>query len=476
MRTEISLGTALDTVAGFLGDGYPLSRRFLALLLLEGDPEIRDMVRAKDAPAIQAAEEASRQMSHLSKEPLEYHMALFRKHRASQIARRVVKQSNDPMRIRRFLDSLMMHPLSGGLFLLAVLYVGLYQFVGVFAAGTVVDFLEDVVFGKGVNPVATTFVTSFVRWTPIQDLLVGEYGVITLGLRYAAALILPIVTFFFIVFSILEDTGYLPRLAMLLDRIFKQIGLSGRAVIPMVLGFGCVTMATLVTRTLPTKRERLIATFLLSLAIPCSAQLGVVLAILTTHPKALLLWMGVLCLVFLLAGFVVSRMLPGERPSFYMELPPLRLPDISNVFMKTYSRVKWYFLEIMPLFLWVSVMIWAGQITGIFRVVVGWISVPLGWVGLPAETAPAFLFGFFRRDYGAAGLFDLNRKGLLDGRELLVSAVALTLFLPCVAQFLINIKERGLKTGLVLSGVVLLFSISVAFVLNFFVTKSGIVL
>ena len=140
--------------------------------------------------------------------------------------------------------------------------------------------------------------------------MVGEYGILTLGLRYAVALILPIVTFFFLVFSVIEDTGYLPRLAMLIDRTFKKIGLSGRAVIPMVLGFGCATMATLVTRTLPTKRERLIATMLLALAVPCSAQLGVILALLGGHPKAMVLWAGIIMMVFLFIGFLTARLLP----------------------------------------------------------------------------------------------------------------------------------------------------------------------
>ena len=120
------------------------------------------------------------------------------------------------------------------------------------------------------------FFTNYIPWQAVRDLFVGEYGMVTLGLRYAVALILPIVTTFFIVFAIIEDTGYLPRLALLIDRLFKKIGLSGRAVIPMVLGLGCDTMATMVTRTLPTKRERLIATILLALAVPCSAQLGVI--------------------------------------------------------------------------------------------------------------------------------------------------------------------------------------------------------
>ena len=200
----------------------------------------------------------------------------------------------------------------------------------------------------------------------IRELFVGEYGIITLGLRYAVGIILPIVATFFLFFSLLEDSGYFPRLALLVDRLFKKIGLTGRAVIPMVLGFGCDTMATMVTRTLETVRERIIATLLLALAIPCSAQLGVILALLSKAPGALLVWSVCLLLIFLVIGFLAARVVPGETPMFYMELPPMRLPQLSNVLTKTYTRMQWYFMEILPLFILASVLLWLGKITGFF--------------------------------------------------------------------------------------------------------------
>ena len=197
----------------------------------------------------------------------------------------------------------MMNPLTGAPILLFVLYYGLYKFVGSFGSGFLVDFLENKVFINHINPWVTSLVNSTIPFKLVQDLLVGEYGVITLGVRYAFAIILPIVATFFFAFAIVEDTGYLPRLAMLVDQLFKRIGLSGRAVIPLVLGFGCDTMATMVTRTLPTKRERIIATLLLALAIPCSAQMGVIFALLEGTPLGLAVWLGVIILVFLLVGF-----------------------------------------------------------------------------------------------------------------------------------------------------------------------------
>ncbi len=454
------------SAASIVARNSGLSERTLALLLLRGDDEAHEMAK-QVAPAnftrVQAVIDRFRAGSP---EPLDYRVAVHQKDLAHRIAQRVVTEGGERTGLRDKLSMLMMHPVIGFPILFAVLYLGLYKFVGTFGAGTVVDFLEGTVFEEHINPVLVSFFSRLIPWPILSDLLVGEYGVLTLGFRYAVALILPIVSFFFLVFAVIEDTGYLPRLAMLIDRTFKKIGLSGRAVIPMVLGLGCATMATMVTRTLPTKRERVISTLLLALAVPCSAQLGVILALMEGRPKAVSVWAAVVILVFLLIGFLAARVLPGEGASFYIEIPPLRWPKLSNVVTKTFVRVKWYFKEVLPLFLFASVMIWLGQITRLFDLVVALLERPVRLIGLPDEAAEVFLFGFFRRDYGAAGLYDLNKAGALDGIQLVVACVALTLFLPCIAQFLMNVKERGWKTGVGISIFILLFSFGVAFVLN----------
>lgn len=410
-------------------------------------------------------------------EEFDYDMILKRQECATQIARSVTShKQRKETGIKEWLSRILMDPLTGGPILLFVLYYGLYKFVGNFGAGFLVDFLENKVFAEYVNPFAIKWVQYFVPIHMLQDLLVGEYGIITLGARYAFAIILPIVATFFFAFAIIEDSGYLPRLAMLVDQFFKKIGLSGRAVIPLVLGFGCSTMATMVTRTLPTKRERIIATLLLALAIPCSAQMGVILALLAGKPVAVSVWLGVIIFVFLVIGFLTSRIMPGEAPSFYMEIPPLRFPQMSNVLRKTFSRIMWYFKEIFPLFIFASFFIWVGEITGLFNIFVKILQHPVNWLGLPDKTAVAFLFGFFRRDYGAAGLYDLKKAGLLSVNQLVVACVTLTLFLPCIAQLLMNIKERGIKLGIGMSVFILFFSFGVGFMVNLILNVFHIVL
>ncbi|MFH1753770.1 MAG: ferrous iron transporter B [Candidatus Omnitrophota bacterium] len=473
---EHSIEMVLEIIETMLECDYNISKRMIALLLLQEDAEIRGLVAEKEPRILPEVDRVIKEAKTHFVNPISYELALERQNEIKDIITKVVRTKKERFSFSEVLSRLTMNPITGLPLLALVLYWGLYKFVGQFGAGTVVGFLEETLFEGRINPHVVRFFENTVPWEMVRELFVGEYGMITMGFKYAIALILPIVTFFFLVFSIIEDTGYLPRLAMLIDRTFKKIGLSGRAVIPMVLGFGCDTMATMVTRTLPTKRERIIATMLLSLAVPCSAQLGVIFALLDGNFRAMLVWFGTIWLVFIFVGFLTAKILPGERPSFYMELPPLRMPKISNVIIKTFVRVRWYAMEVLPLFLLASVFIWLGKLTGLFDIILRLLRKPVELLGLPPEAAKVFLFGFFRRDYGAAGLYDINKQGALNSTQLVVSCIALTLFLPCIAQFLMTVKERGWKTGLGISLCTLIFSFGVAYIVNLLLTGLGVVI
>jgi len=469
-RIESALGTIERQLAA---EGRPAARGE-ALLLLQGDAETRGRLSAQAGTVVDAAA-AECQRGH--SQPLHYLIATERQRQASHLAERVMKFApKRPQSFAERLSAVLINPWTGFPILLLALYLGLYKFVGQFGAGVAVDFLENTVFGHYINPAVEALCGRYVPWAPVRDLIAGDYGVVTLGIRYGIAIILPIVGFFFLFFSVLEDTGYLPRLAMLIDRVFKKIGLSGRGVIPMVLGLGCDTMATVVTRTLPTVRERIIATLLLALAVPCSAQLGLIFALLQGNKAALAIWAGMNVLVFLLVGFLAARVLPGDPPRFYMELPPLRLPRIENIFVKTYTRIVWYLKEVIPLFILASVLIWLGRLTGLFDLATKAMTYPVHWLGLPPEAAKIFIFGFFRRDYGAAGLYDMQKQGVLTGVQLTVAAVTLTLFLPCIAQFVINVKERGMRWGIGISAFILVFSFAIGVGLNALLHALGVVL
>jgi ferrous iron transport protein B len=460
--------SALTQIGEHLSDGYHIAPRARALLLLQRDEATWSGVRERDGQAVAEIERIVADTERQYNQPLSYPIAVSRQREADRVASRALSSRPRAVRrdLREVLGALAMHPVAGILILLAVVYFGLYLVVGRIAAGGVVDYLDERLFGTVINPALAGFVERLIPWPVLSQLFVGEYGVLTLGLRYAFAIVLPLVAAFFLVFALLEDSGYLPRLALLVDRIFKQIGLSGRAVIPLVLGLGCDTMATLVTRVLQTRRERIIATFLLALAIPCSAQLGVILGLLSTHPLGLAIWAGVVGGVLLLSGFLAARLLPGEAGRFYLEIPPMRWPSLRNVLAKTRARLKWYALEVIPIFLLASVLIWVGQLTHLFQLALAALRPAVHLIGLPDAAADAFLFGFFRRDYGAARLFDVHSEGAVSGIPLIVAMITITLFIPCIAQFLVMVRERGARAAVAVAGIILPFAFGVGYAVN----------
>ncbi|NEQ97521.1 MAG: ferrous iron transporter B [Cyanothece sp. SIO2G6] len=444
---------------------YPLSPRSLALLLLQRDQDMWDHARRHEAE-FAAIETVVTTTQQTLAEPVSVSIAQAR----HQFAQTLELEGLDSEQMVNQvwsdrLHHITVHPMTGFPILLAILYFGIYKFVGEFGAGTMVDAIESF-FEANINPWVNGIVVAIVPWPVLQNLFANDYGIITLGLRYAIAIVLPVVSTYFLVFSFLEDSGYLPRLSLMLDQLFKAIGLSGRAVIPMVLGLGCDTMATMVTRTLETQRERILATFLLALVVPCAAQWGVILGLLAQRPAALALWASVILGIFFLVGGLASRIFPNDTSSFYMDIPPLRLPHLRNILTKTYMRMQWYFWEIIPLFIWASVFIWIGQLTGLFDWIIQRLEPMTTWLGLPTSTAPIFLYGFFRRDYGAAGLFDLQQGNSLTGNQLVVAAVVLTLFLPCIAQLQILIKEQGYKMAIAMVAFIIPFSFGVGILLN----------
>jgi ferrous iron transport protein B len=394
-----------------------------------------------------------------------------------------------------------MHPVQGLLFLAVVLF-GVFWFVGLFGAGTLVDALEVGVFEQRVSPAVIRAVDALLPFphehhmAPVEldlavpaspahdvsvltiertvlgteyrvtapaltawqetlqfvhDFLVGPFGAVTMALSYALAIVLPIVTTFFLVFGILEDSGYFPRMAIMVNRVFRFMGLNGKAVLPMILGLGCDTMATMSTRILETRKERIVTTMLLALAVPCSAQLGVLLALMATlSPAGALVWLGIVVGVIVLVGWLTARVVGGEPGDFILEIPPMRRPQLSNILVKTASRLNWYLREVIPLFVvGTAVLFLLDKVHAL--TVIGHTMEPLvtGWLGLPREMANAFLIGFMRRDFGAVYILDAATGPVpaLGPHQILVAMVTITLFMPCFANFLMIAKEHGLRVA-----------------------------
>jgi ferrous iron transport protein B len=447
--------TAVDQFCTQFADKHlkntPIAPRSLALLWLSGDPVTEKWMHEQVEDGTFQDLVTLRHTVQLSfVDPLAQVIQGVRLDYVDRIVSLVLQESGLGWRGKStLLSRLTTHPIWGWVILGGVLYA-LYWFVGVFGAGFLVGLLEENLFGQIINPWVEDLVTRFVSLPFLADLLVGEYGLWTLGLTYALALILPIVTTFFLAFGVLEDSGYLPRLAALSNRLFHRLGLNGKAVLPMVLGLGCVTMATLTTRVLESKRERLLVILLLSLAIPCSAQLGVIMGMLAgVSLTAVLIWSVVLGVVMLTIGWLAARLVPGERTQLLVELPPLRWPVLSNVVVKTAARIEWYLKEVVPIFLLGAVFLFLLDRTGILeRIIRAGEPLVTGWLGLPPEASAAFLVGFMRRDFGATGFFVMQSQGLLTPTQIVVAMVTITLFIPCVASVMMIAKERNWKTAL----------------------------
>lgn len=375
-----------------------------------------------------------------------------RRARVDEIVKKVVRHTNRGASFSVKLGRWMLAPLTGIPILLVVLWL-VYEFVGVFVAQTVVGWTEEVIMGKYYYEfIMKTLEPLLGTESLLAQLLIGEFGVLTMTPIYVFGLLLPLVVGFYLVLSIMEDSGYLPRVAVLTDRSLNLLGLNGRAIIPIILGFGCVTMATITTRILGSRRERFIATMLLGLAIPCSAQLGVIAGLLgPLGIKMAALYVSVIFIVFALTGTLLNKVVPGKSTDLMIDLPPLRLPRIGNVLKKTYVKSKVFITEAGPLFLLGAVIITLLQYTGILDLIAnGFAPITEGFLKLPRETAVAFIMGIIRRDFGAAGLNDMVSRGLLNSSQVVVALIAITLFVPCIAAIMVIFKERDWKEALLI--------------------------
>jgi ferrous iron transport protein B len=250
----------------------------------------------------------------------------------------------------------------------------------------------------------------------------------------------------------------------------------------MALGLGCDTMATMTTRILGTKKERLIATLLLALGVPCSAQLGVMMAISASLSLgAMLTVFGVVFSQMILVGWLSSELINGRRGDFIFEIPPMRAPVLKNVRTKTRYRMKWYLREALPLFLLGTLILFAldrlrpwGGASGLELIERALAPVVTGWLQLPAQTARVFILGFLRRDYGAAGLFDFVRGGAMDAVQVVVALIVLTLFIPCVANFFMIVREQGTKRAFYILAFITPFALAVGGAVNWLLRAFGI--
>lgn len=378
-----------------------------------------------------------------------------RKETVLAISKKAVKHCGKNFDILSTIGELLLNPFIGGIVALGLLYL-LFQILGVFIAGDVVDFLFNKLDTVYV-PIITKIVDKIIVFPLFNQILAGEFGILTMSVKIVFGVLLPLISAFYLFMALLEDSGYLPRLAVLADNVLNKIGLNGRAVIPLILGFGCGALGTITTRILGSRKERTIATAILGVTIPCAAQQGIITALLAAIGgfKVWLLYIFIIFVFMVLTGTVLNKLLKGEATDLLIDLPPIRIPLFKNIVEKTFFRV-WNFLsEAVPLFIISSVMISVLNFVGFLK----WLQqalapVVVNLLHLPAQFSDVFVMGLIRRDFASVGL--LGMAGLEDSArtlsdlQILTASIVVTLFVPCIAALIVIFKERGIKEAVIL--------------------------
>lgn len=354
------------------------------------------------------------------------------------------------------------HPFFGVPILFSIMYIMFLLVVHV--ANNIAGWMESLLWAPVETAITGVLPSGF--W---HDFLIGDYGVLSLGVANALITVLPILSVFFIMFNILEDMGYIPNLTVLTRRIFKKLGLSGASVMPLVLGFGCKTMATMTTRSLQSKREKFIAIYLIAFAIPCAAQMGLNMGILgRIGTSAFLLVFFVLSAVEITAGLLLNLILKKETKSlFIQELPPIRMPEPRAVIVKTYYKLYWFLKEALPVFIYAALALFFLDKLGILNAIKVFLSpVIKGFLGLPLEMVDALILCMARHEAAAGLIMNLIDAGKLDYVQCIVAVTITTMFVPCFANIMAMINELKLKSALSMTVVINFSSFIIAGILN----------
>jgi ferrous iron transport protein B len=375
--------------------------------------------------------------------------------------------------LREHLEDASVRPVTGLIMASAVIYASfkIVRFLGEF----IISRITDPIFLGLVQPILERLTLNWQEkgfWFHllIGDLINGKIdfkqslGVLTTAPYIEFGMVLPYVVSFYFILSLLEDIGYLPRLAILLDNLLHRLGLHGFAIIPVLLGFGCNVPGILATRTLESKRERFIAATLISIGVPCVPLQAMVFGLLGAFGGFYVVGVyAVLLFIVLILGIVLNRILPGYSPEFLLEIPPYRFPPLLTLARKLYYRIKGFLIEAVPVVmggvLFVNILIYFKLFDFITS-----ISAPIihNLFGLPKEAVVALVIGFIRKDVAVGMLMPLG----LSAKQLFIGATLLAISFPCIATFVIIWKELGFKDLLKSTLIMMLISIIVGTMLN----------
>ncbi|MFC1990157.1 FeoB small GTPase domain-containing protein [Chloroflexota bacterium] len=364
-------------------------------------------------------------------------------------------------------------PLSGGIIALAVLFTTflLIRFIG----EGLIGYLLDPLFDNLWTPVISRLSDFLGGGGFFHDILIGKIigggvnfveslGLLTTGLYVPFAMVLPYIVSFYLVLGLLEDVGYLPRLAVLMDTVMHKLGLHGFAIIPSMLGLGCNVPAVLSTRILESKRERFIAATLISIAIPCAALQAMIFGLVGKHGiQYVAIIYGTLFIVWIILGVIINRFARGFSPELLIEIPHYRLPPWKTVLQKLWVRTSGFLGEAIPVILAAVLVMNILYALGVFDAIANFTApVVTGLLGLPKEAVTAIVIGFLRKDVALGMLAPLA----LSANQLVVGSVVLAMFFPCIATFVVLLRELGVTNMLKATGIMIITSLLVGGTLN----------
>ncbi|MFC1955531.1 FeoB small GTPase domain-containing protein [Chloroflexota bacterium] len=374
---------------------------------------------------------------------------------------------------RERLEDASVKPLAGGVIALMVL-VGTFLVVRLIGE-SLITYVCDPLFDILWTPVILTLSnflggSGFLHATLIGNITSSEvayiesFGLLTTGLYVPFAMVLPYIISFYLILGLLEDTGYLPRLAILMDTILHRLGLHGYAIIPTLLGLGCNVPAVLATRILESKRERFIAATLISIAIPCAALQAMIFGLVGERGgQYVAMVYGTLFIVWIVLGFILNRFAKGFSPELLIEIPPYRLPLWRTVLQKLWMRVYGFLKEAIPIILAAVLAINILYALGVFDAIANFTApVITGLLGLPKEAIMALVIGFLRKDVALGMLAPLG----LSAEQLVVGSVVLAMFFPCIATFVVLLRELGITGMLKAAGIMITAALLVGGLLN----------
>ncbi len=364
-------------------------------------------------------------------------------------------------------------PLTGIPIAAGVLFIAFQIVIGF--GEMIAEFLEEYVFGGIYEPLLFSLSNLLGGSGFLHDILIGRLidgeiefeeslGVLTTGVFVELGVVLPFLTVFYLVLGFLEDSGYLPRLAVMVDRSMHRLGLHGYSIIPMVLGFGCNVPAALAARNLDSRRERFIACTLMAVAVPCMAQLALIVGLVGRFGGAYLaVVFASLFFIWVVLGLIIDRVMPGYTPSMVIEIPPYRLPSLKAQAKKLGMRIKSFLIHATPYILGGILVVNILYTVGIIDYL-GILFAPVieGMLGLPGEAVSTLLIGFLRKDVAVAMLVPLG----LDARQFVIGAVVLAAYFPCAATFTVLVKEMGVRDMFKSAVIMIITAFFAGFIIN----------